>query len=776
MLELKEYQQRSVHEFEDYLDAIRQYGSEKGHNIAFYTVTQKQYNSQGLGNIPYVCIKIPTGGGKTLVACNMLNSIYEKFAQSRNQRGLVLWLVPTNAIRTQTINALNDRNHPYREILDQKFSNNILVMDVKQALSIKKSDIQENLCIIVSTVSAFRVEKPDGRKVYGENGSLLEHFEDMPEQIEKILEKDEDEQTKISLMNVIRKSNPVIIADEGHHVKTALSTAMFKNMNPCFVLEYTATPMPESNILVNVTAAELKEEKMIKMPVYLKNIAQWQQTIRDGVAYRDKLENIAKKEKGEYIRPIALIQAEMEKPDDKKIHVEKIIEFLKSDCHIPEEQIAIRTGTQDKRADGEEGITELGDEIFSKKCPIRYIITVAALKEGWDNAFAYVLISVANIGARVSVEQIIGRILRLPYVKEKKNEELNNSFVYTSSRNFGEAAKNLEKGLLANGYSKKDIKELTDTIKKVNVYKKKISVKDIKIPFFAKKDEEYRKLEFYEDLIGDELVLTKQKLPEDFDLFYDEDRTQKIDVKKDDEFVRSEQTQISVEYRFEDFSKEDLLFWLDKKVLRKEYSQDEKREFFSSLIDFLMEKKKRKLYELSVNCYKLKSVIENYIDSLEEKIAKKRFEKLVSDKKILLDKEFLKLPEEVTIDNICEDPFNKHLYERAGKLNTEELTLALKIDGLDNISWWYRSPEKKEEAIYLQGWHRDKFYPDFVVKTRKGNYVLTEYKGEQLLTNADTTYKIELGKKWEDTTPSNYLFRLVSKNDIEEFITELQSL
>ena len=62
----------------------------------------------------------------------------------------------------------------------------------------------------------------------------------------------EDDQITISLMNVIRMSNPIIIADEGHHVKTDLSTTMFKEMNPEFVVEYTATPMPESNVLVNV--------------------------------------------------------------------------------------------------------------------------------------------------------------------------------------------------------------------------------------------------------------------------------------------------------------------------------------------------------------------------------------------------------------------------------------------------------------------------------------------------------------------------------------------
>ena len=86
-----------------------------------------------------------------------------------------------------------------------------------------------------------------------------------------------------------------------------------------------------------------------------------------------------------------------------------------------------------------------------------------------------------------------------------------------------------------------------------------------------------------------------------------------------------------------------------------------------------------------------------------------------------LNKIFLDLPDKITIDNTSEDRFENHLYSRAGRLNSEEHELALKIDQLkDVVCWWYRNPEKQKESIYLQGWRRDKFYPDFVVKTKKG--------------------------------------------------------
>lgn len=48
-----------------------------------------------------------------------------------------------------------------------------------------------------------------------------------------------------------------------------------------------------------------------------------------------------------------------------------------------------------------------------------------ALKEGWDCSFTYVFCSVANIHSAKDVEQILGRVLRMPYAKRRKNEVLN---------------------------------------------------------------------------------------------------------------------------------------------------------------------------------------------------------------------------------------------------------------------------------------------------------------------------------------------------------------
>ena len=713
MLNLKTYQKRAVEELETYLKLVRTFPS-KGHKNAFISEKNKEYNELGLDNVPFVCIKIPTGGGKTIVASHMLNSIYEQFAQSKNLKGLVLWLVPTTAIKTQTINALKDRSHPYREVLDKKFSNEIIILDVKGAQSIKKSDIENNLCVIVSTVSAFRIKDKEGRNVFKQSGSLLEHFEEIPKEMEKNLDKEVNGETIFSLMNVIKMSTPIIIADEGHHVKTPLSTEMFQKMNPSIVVEFTATPMPESNVLVDVGVGELKDENMIKMPIILSTSAQWQKTIDEGVSKRDELEKIVEKEKGEYIRPISLIQAEQVKEDAKKIHVKKISQYLIDEHKIPPNQIAINTGDMNIVLDGSKNMTELGDDIFEKDCEIRYIITKDKLKEGWDNRFAYVLITVANLSAKISVEQIIGRIMRLPNAKQKKNEELNRAFVYTSSANFEEAAKSLRAGLIQNGYTEEEAANaiVTSIQSNPSQFKKVNEDKDIKIPFFSIKDKK-RKLEFNEDLVMNLFDLTKQKIPEII-IHNEQDATAKIDV-KDNELEISKQMTLNLVYGNKFFTKDDLLAWLDRHALKKiQYSQAEKRQYFESVIDEYIKKKDNNLAELSIGCYRLKEQIENYINELEESTAKTEFEQMSKSKKIVLNEVFLDLPEKIIMNNTCSDEFDKHLYEKAGILNSEELKLARKIDSLDNILWWYRSPEKKPEAIFLQGWNKNKFYPDFI--------------------------------------------------------------
>src|SRR3989339_856866 len=159
-MELKKYQQKTLDELGKYIAGMINYPAEKAAGVAFMimrTDAQDNYSRDyhwvpELGRSPFVCIKVPTGGGKTLIAAHSVGAIFRDYLGERNDRGLAMWFVPSDAIKTQTLNNLRDRKHPYREVLDERFNNAVKVFDLSEAKAMKKDDLIDNLCIVVSTL------------------------------------------------------------------------------------------------------------------------------------------------------------------------------------------------------------------------------------------------------------------------------------------------------------------------------------------------------------------------------------------------------------------------------------------------------------------------------------------------------------------------------------------------------------------------------------------------------------------------------------------------
>ena len=459
MLQLKEYQTRALEALKEYFIACKTIGNA---DSAFYETTRKwigqgiPYNPvKQLQGLPYVCIRIPTGGGKTLVACHAVGITQKELTGM--EFNIILWLVPSNTIKDQTIKALRNRMHHYRQAVESSLGN-IEVMDIGQALYLKQSVLLGQNVIIVSTMQAFRVEETEGRKVYEQSGELEHHFQNLPPAKADDLECYAGTKKPIpSLANVLKMHRPIVVVDEAHNARTGLSFDTLARFAPSCIIEFTATPDTEknpSNVLYRVSAAELKAENMIKIPIRLETRFDWKDLLTDAFMMRAKLEEIAKGEQrktGEYIRPILLLQAQRKNQNQETLTFDYLEASLINDFGIPKEQIAVETG--DRR--------DLEDiELEKPDCPIRFVITVDALREGWDCPFAYVLYTVAeNYSSRV-VEQILGRILRLPKASRKSDEQLNTSFAYASSPNWPEVAKSLTDALIGNGFNRLEAKDL----------------------------------------------------------------------------------------------------------------------------------------------------------------------------------------------------------------------------------------------------------------------------------------------------------------------------
>ena len=469
MLILKEYQQRTLENLRDF---FLEYVQSSNVHTAFEEITRRQYGisipyrsvrdydgfPKELGGLPYICLRIPTGGGKTIIACHSVSVATKYLLQADNS--IVLWLVPSNTILDQTLNALKDRNHPYRQALETT-TGSVKVLSITEALNVQRTALDSETVIIVSTIQAFRVDDTEGRKVYDSSGALLNHFLDVPKNAFEGLDTYKDGTVKHSLANVLRMRRPIVIVDEAHNARTTISFKTLARFNPSCIIELTATPDREinpSNVIYSVSAAELNAEDMIKLPIRVETRPEWKDLLTDAInrLYElDKKANSERQKTGEYIRPIMLIQAQPRSQRQDTVTVEVVEKCLVDDFKIPAGQI--------RRATGEtHGLDDI--DILSPDCNVRFVITVQALREGWDCPFAYILCSVGELHSPIAVEQLIGRIMRLPNAVRKTNDDLNMAYAFAASQSFISTLNALKEALVQNGFEKQEAKDLISYI------------------------------------------------------------------------------------------------------------------------------------------------------------------------------------------------------------------------------------------------------------------------------------------------------------------------
>ena len=467
-MELKPYQQQVINDLSLFLEHVQETKDVKNAFHDFwakhprtplfpFSGTAIEPYKNNVPRVPHICVKVPTAGGKTFIACNAIKTIFDAFEYEKPKA--VVWLVPSITILDQTIKNLKDPSHPYRQKINSHFGNKVEVFDkatLLQGSGFNATSVKEQLNIMVFSFDSLRAKNKEDRKVFQENGNL--------QSFENLLDKN----TEITLGAVIKYLNPLVVVDESHNAESDLSVDMLKELNPCFILDLTATPRNNSNIVSFIDALELKRENMVKLPVIVYNHQDKTEVINSSLQLQKRLELQAieeEKKGGKYIRPIVLFQAQpkngkdFSNEEEEKSNVQKLKEKL-IELKIPESQIKIKTAN----------INEIkGIDLMSRDCEVRYIITINALKEGWDCPFAYILASLADKSSSVDVEQILGRVLRQPYVMKHNFPLLNVSYVLTASSKFLETLDNIVKGLNKAGFSDKDYKladtSVTETVK-----------------------------------------------------------------------------------------------------------------------------------------------------------------------------------------------------------------------------------------------------------------------------------------------------------------------
>ncbi len=415
---------------------------------------------EGLEGRPHVCLRVPTGGGKTYLAALSLQHA-ARFMETETPT--VLWFTPSDAIRRQTVEMLNNPQHPCRKALNKAFGMMTRVCDIEDFAHLRPQDFTEAACIIVSTAQMFRVIETATtaqgrmskatRKIYATHEALEPHFARfLPPEPPPQLERDERGEIKLSFANLLFLLRPAVVLDEAHNFVSELSGTVLQRINPACVIEWTATPREKSggqplhNVLLSIGAEALRAEDMIKLPVRVTEHTNWEQAVNGAVNERKNLAKLAR-ESQDRVRPIVLYKAQNK---NSEVPVARLKQHLIETEKVAEETIAIATGE----------IRELGGiDLLAPDCRIEHIITVEALREGWDCPFAYVLCPVDTMRSATGVEQLLGRVLRMPFARRRQHAALNRAYAHVPTESFTEAVRGLrEKMATGLGFEEEEVK------------------------------------------------------------------------------------------------------------------------------------------------------------------------------------------------------------------------------------------------------------------------------------------------------------------------------
>ena len=758
-------------------------------------VAERPYHPRqnGLGeNLPAFCLKIPTGGGKTLVATRVIDLVNEHFRQSH--RGLVLWIVPTTQIYNQTLKALKDRDHPYRQQLDLSSGQRTRVFEKTTAFG--PDDVAENLCILLLMLPSANRRTKDTLRMFRDSGGFDRFFppDDNPAAHAKLLADIPNLDTfkestgfwghyvKTSLGNTVRRLRPLIILDEGHKAYSVNAKATLEGFNPCMIVELSATPAIKANVLVEILGRELHAEEMIKLDLHIRNKASgnWRETLLASVEHRDRLEAEARlheAESGTYIRPICVIQVERTGREQRKpgfIHTEDVREYLVQHPGISHEHIAIKTSGKDELKEAD----DIGG-LMSRDCPIRFIITKQALQEGWDCPFAYVLTILANPVSKTGITQLVGRILRQPYARKTGVPWLDESYVFCFSRRGHDLLREVRKGFGLEGLQGLEGKVIaedgparqTDKLATRQRAQYRAAARDLVLPAFMIRDVEGWRLVHYEaDILS--------RVPWD-DIDISTLGNLKLDEgKAGDVLLRTNLTAGMRVPESEVASSSDPQEGGASGSVNLGTGRNEVDYFFaaSHLLDLVPNPWRGRdlalrTFKALLARYPAKRVVANYgfvLEALRRRIEMERdrlsrgvFRDLLESGTMRFlvvaeDLDFNRLPAKIDVPKARranrEDgsPYQRNLFDVTTEddLNQFENKVATYLDQQARLFFWYRNRARKD--YFVQGWKPRRIYADFIVTLRDDEpeaddgfhqVFVVETKGVHLKASEDTEYK-----------------------------------
>ena len=808
MLELKMYQLNALDHFSRYLDALEEARQEsdtaievlKRAGVAIPDETRnypqtawKKLKDSGLvaqsageyvsrtddanRPIPHLCFKVPTGGGKTFLAAAALERLHR-------QTGLTLWIVPSKAIYEQTKAALWNREHPYRKMLDRASGGRIKMLEKDDAFN--RADIANYLCVMLLMLpAANRKKSREFLRMFRDSGRYPSFFPDDDDVFGDARLKNahpdlechsQGGAIKHSLFNVFKILRPVVVLDEAHKAYGARKpeaneefAQAINRLDPRLVIELSATPNRGiSNLLVDIEGPDLKKEEMIKLPVQVTSFpnADWQLTLTQAVDELDRLQTEAaalEHNADRYIRPIAVVRVERtgkNQRDGERVHAEDVREYLMKNLGVPADAIRVKSAEND----------ELGREnLLSEFLQVRWIITKSALMEGWDCPFAYLLVMLDNTQAQRAITQLVSRVMRQPHAQRTDREALNQCYVYCNNADVGTVVEQVKKGLEAEGLTglgdevmgasgvdasgaaqPGDMPQQTVQVQR----RKPFRNRDIFLPVVLHEDGENWVPLDYQAHILPAIDWAAIEPPDPKTSAPDSVIRQSATVDVDDSpavFHADKELPIAKTFCVTDFA--------------RRLSDIVSNPWQAARIAHRMGEGLKASGETDADIYDRRSylahLLREHVKREMEKQAERLFRQKLKDREIRFDLETgqpnFRMVEHCEIQVRSGDrPLLKRygkplqlslfepLYERSFDSEFEK-KFAYYLDEQKALQWWHRVAVRQRGEYYVQGWKRDRIYPDFVAMAGEIDGVpqllIFETKGEHLRGNPDTEYK-----------------------------------
>jgi len=809
-MDLKDYQDKVIETVEGFLARVaaeREDGNAKHASMdAWRAMIGPNYHERRNGldeDIPNFVIKVPTGGGKTVIATQVLGSLYRTILEDRRGSGLVLWVVPSSQIYRDTIKRLSDREDWYRKMLEHAVSRRIEIWEKGDIAQLTPAKLRECLNILVVQLAATNRETQEQLKFFRDSGgNIVQHFppEDEPEQHKALkaefpnlamVEDDADTGRHLvatSIGNLVRISRPAVVIDEGHKATSRLARLTIEGFNAAAVVELSATPKGargktfqyEPNIIVRVTGQQLLDEEMIKLPLNIMTsaLSDWKDVLTKARDKRKALTKSAEKhalenDLDERIRPIVLVQVERtgkDQRDTKHIHSEDVREHLHR-LGIRPEAVKVKTSDMDELSDVE--------NLMDPDCPVEWIITKAALQEGWDCPFAYILVSLDNTSSETAMTQLIGRILRQPYQQRTPYPELNESYVYCLRSTAGQIARQVKAALEREGYEgdtsglistegedKKKVETATARIREdfSSLYTHPFEGKIYLPHFCVKTGDEYEPLDWYRHLLNEvdetkfEYGSIDWKLADE--LGKAKDRVYRMSLGDTSPAVENE---MAVDHLEPDAL---VMSWIVASLGYDYLSFKQLKRIVEAVYNRLLELELTLRNQLGLVKFVVRDHVARFIDQQIDKQCEKAFAKLFKAGRLHFYLECaecrFEIPDCVEVKKtkhfVRDDnsPIKNSLFDYvddAGFDTELERAVALYLDEHPEVLWWYRNLIGAEHFA-IQGYRRDRIRPDFVAQSKPNGrtmnqVVVVESKGEHLMGNADTTYKKRMADYFE---------------------------